>query len=61
MIPSWAGSAVQNYKRMFKERYGRETTLHDEDVFHIFETIYDDNSSEAQDVARVEVMKEREE
>ena len=59
-VPAWASSMTRNYKSMFKEKYGRETTLSDEAVFDICETVHDDDSSEAQDTARVEVMMKRE-
>lgn len=59
-MPIWASSMVRNYKDQFKGRYGRETTLSNDQVFHITETVFDDSSGDMEDEARVEVMLEME-
>lgn len=59
-MPIWAGSMVQNYKNQYKGRYGRETTLSNDAVFHVTETVFDDSSGDMEDEARVEAMLEME-
>lgn len=59
-VPSWSGSMIQNYRRMFKERYGQDSTLSDEAVWEICNTVHDDTSTELCDEARVETMREKE-
>lgn len=59
-IPSWASSMVRNYKNFFKETYGRDTTLTDEEVFTITNEVFDDSDNKLQNAARVEAMFERE-
>lgn len=60
-MPTWAVSMVSNYKRMFKDKYGRETTLSDDVIFSVTESIFDDEDNRVQDEARVEEMLEQEE
>lgn len=59
-IPPYAGSVIQNYRRMFREKYGRETRVSDEIIWNIFNTVFDDEDTKAQDKARLETMRERE-
>lgn len=59
-IPNWAGSMISNYRTMYLNRYGRETTCTDEQIYVITREVFDDGSSAAQDAARVEAMHEQE-
>lgn len=60
MTPSWANSMILNYRSMFKKKYGYDSPINDDEVYRICNEIYVDDSTAAQDLARVEVMKERE-
>ena len=53
-------SVISNYRRMFEENNGEPTTLTDEEIFHIFDTVYVDTDSAEQDAARVTAMEELE-
>lgn len=56
--PPWASSVVLNYRAQFKSTYGEETSLNDDQIFTIFDTVFDDDDNVEQDKARVEAMKE---
>lgn len=55
-VPAWATSVILNYKEMFKKKYARQTKLSDEQVFYIFNTIFNDYGSSLEDQERVEAM-----
>lgn len=59
-IPSIHNNIVENYRRMFREKYGAECLLMDVTIFQIWDTVFDDESTEAADAARVEEMKRTE-
>ena len=56
VTPAWASSVIRNYRSFFKEKYGRETVLNDDQIFHIFNTVFDDTNNAKQDEYRVEAM-----
>ena len=53
-------AVIANYRRMFEETNGVPTILTDEEIFHIFDTVYVDTTSAEQDIARVTAMEELE-
>lgn len=59
-VPSYARSMLINYRAMFKTRYNTDCRLEDQTIWDILNHVYDDTSTEAQDNARVEEMKDQE-
>lgn len=57
-VPVWATSMVGNYRRMYREHYGTHSGATDAQIWGICNTVYDDNSIEEEDKARVESMRE---
>ena len=57
-VPEWGRSVVRNYRAQYRERYGEECNISDDQIWHIFETVHDDTDSALQDEARVEKMRE---
>jgi hypothetical protein len=49
-------SVVRNYRAMFREVYGRDCTISDEKVWHVFDTVFIDDDKDAEEEARVEEM-----
>lgn len=58
--PTWAKSMVANFRAMYIKKYGSATTLSDDSIFDVCETVHDDEDPSNGDVMRVEVMRERE-
>jgi hypothetical protein len=58
--PVWARSMVANFRAMFIQKHGKPSTLSDDDIFDICETVHDDNDPPNADVMRVEEMLARE-
>jgi hypothetical protein len=61
MIPSWANSKISNLRAAFQVKYGGESTLTDEEIYHVMWSVFHDENTSRQDELRVEAMKEREE
>jgi hypothetical protein len=59
MVPVWAGSMIQNYRREFKDKYGRDTKLDDDAIWSVCNSVYDDSDNDKEVAARLEVMAER--
>lgn len=55
-MPVWASSMVSNFRRMFKEKYERDTTLSDDQIFTICEEVFDDSDPTNGDKMRVDAM-----
>ena len=58
MAPVWATSMIRNYHQMYKEKYGEVSTLSDDEIWNICETVFDDTDKAKEDLARVETMRE---
>lgn len=54
-------SVVYNYRAMYKEKFGRESFLSDQEIWDIFNSVFDDSDNKRQDEERVQVMREMEE
>jgi hypothetical protein len=61
MIPSWANSKISNLRAAFKVKYGLDSTLTDEEIYHIMWTVFDDENTSREAELRVEALKEKEE
>jgi hypothetical protein len=61
MIPSWGNSKISNLRAAFKVKYGLDSTLTDEEIYHIMWTVFDDENTSRQAELRVEALKEKEE
>lgn len=59
-VPPWGRGVCMNYRQQFKAKFGRETTLTEQDIWDIFNSVFDDNSNAKQDELRVEEMGIRE-
>lgn len=60
MAPVWAQSMIGNYRSMFKERFGNDSTLNDDEIWDICNTVFDDTDIALQDQYRVEAMMDME-
>ncbi len=60
MDRSCAGSTINNYKRQFREKHGRDPKLTDDEVFHAIEEVGVGSSSGEQDEWTIEAMEEME-
>jgi hypothetical protein len=60
MIPSWANSKISNLRAAFKVKYDRDSTLTDEQIYHVMWSVFHDENASRQDELRVEAMKEKE-
>jgi hypothetical protein len=61
MIPDWANSKISNLRVAFKVKYGTDSTLTDEEIYHIMWSVFHDENNSRQNELRVEAMKEKEE
>lgn len=55
--PSWASAMIQNYQDAYRKRFGMSTKCTPEQIWDICNTVFDDESSEMQDQARIDAMR----